>query len=54
MLTRPRRNLMSTFLINISVLWFGAAFITEGDLLTKMGYVANMIVSLGFALYLKK
>jgi len=31
MLTKARKNLIATFLLNISVAWFVATFITEGE-----------------------
>ncbi len=48
-----RRKLLSEFWTNVAVAWFVAAFISEGEWLTKLIYVVNIILSLLFAMFLK-
>lgn len=52
--TKDRLKLISEFWSNIAVAWFIAAFINEGNLLTKIIYIASMIFSLSLALIFRK
>jgi hypothetical protein len=52
--TPARRKLLAGFWANIAVAWFIAAFISEGVWLTRLVYIANILLSLALALILEE
>ncbi len=53
-LNKRQTNLLANFWMNVAVAWLIAASVSEAYLLTRVSYIAIMVIAMYFALVLKK